>query len=94
MMDMMRRLEPLHVADWLSLAAAPTFASMALVTGVLDGGARQMACSATMHGSPLTGMVPMYVLMSGFHFTPWLKLIFRSMKKRRGRPHRIAVCGA
>lgn len=93
MTEIVSRLELLHVADWLSLAAAPTFASMALVTGVLDGGAHQMACSATMHGSPLTGMVPMYVLMSGFHFTPWLKLIF-PMKKRRGRPYRIAVCGA
>src|SRR5262245_21845309 len=27
------------VADWLSLAAAPTFAMMALLTGVLGGGA-------------------------------------------------------
>ena len=75
MTDITRRLEPLDVADWLSLAAAPTFALMAVVTGVLEVGAHQMTCSATMHMSPLTGMVPMYVLMSGFHFTPWLKLI-------------------
>jgi hypothetical protein len=27
--------------------------------------------------SPLSGMVPMYALMSAFHFTPWLKLISR-----------------
>jgi hypothetical protein len=25
----------------------------------------------------LSGMVPMYVLMSAFHFAPWLKLISR-----------------
>jgi hypothetical protein len=81
----MRRLEPLHLADWLALAAAPTFALMAVVTGILDGGGHQMACSATMHMSPLTGMVPMYVLMSGFHFTPWLKLISGWAKRRRGR---------
>jgi hypothetical protein len=24
---------------------------------------------------PLAGMVPMYLLMSAFHLTPWLKLI-------------------
>jgi len=73
----MRTFEPFRAADWLSLAAAPTFALMALVTGIQDGGAHQMACSATMPMSPLTGMVPMYVLMSGFHFTPWVKLIVR-----------------
>ena len=62
-------------ADWLSLAAAPTFAIMALLT--LAGGAPDMLCSA----SSLTGMVPMYLLMSAFHLPPWLKLIFG----RRGR---------
>ena len=72
---MTRRLQLFHLADWLSLAAAPTFALMAVVSGVLDVGAHQMACSATMHMSPLSGMVPMYLLMSGFHLTPWLKLL-------------------
>jgi hypothetical protein len=72
------RLESFRVADWLSLAAAPTFASMAAVTGILDGGAHEMACSAAMHAmhmSPLTGMVPMYALMGAFHLTPWLRLV-------------------
>ena len=94
MINIMRRLEAFHLADWLSLAAAPTFALMAVVTGILDSGAHQMACSATMHMSSLTGMIPMYALMSGFHFTPWLKLISRWAKRRRGSPHRVAVCGA
>lgn len=76
MIDITRRLEPFHVADWLSLAAAPTFASMAALTGMLDSGAHQTWCSAAMH-TPLAGMVPMYALMSAFHFTPWLKLISR-----------------
>jgi hypothetical protein len=62
-------------AGWLSLAAAPTFAMMALLTAVLDGGAPDMLCSAARHASPLSGMVPMYVLMSAFHAAPWLKLI-------------------
>jgi len=37
-----------------------------------------MMCSATDGVSLLSGMVPMYVLMSAFHSAPWLKLIFRS----------------
>jgi len=89
----MRRLRALGTADWLSLAAAPTFALMAVVTAIVDTGAQQMWCSA-MHMSQLSGMVPMYALMSVFHTTPWLKLISRRVKKRPGRPHRVAVCSA
>jgi hypothetical protein len=63
------------VADWLCLAATPTFAIMALVTGV--GGTPGMLCSAVQDASPLSGMVPMYLLMSAFHSAPWLKLISR-----------------
>ena len=65
------------VTDWLSLAAAPTFAIMALLTGVLGGGPPDMLCSAAPDASLLSGMVPMYVLMSAFHLAPWLKLISR-----------------
>ncbi|APO73640.1 hypothetical protein AM571_CH00795 [Rhizobium etli 8C-3] len=60
-------------ADWLSLAAAPTFAVMALLTAVSGGS--DMICSTASHTSPLTGMIPMYFLMSAFHLSPWLKLI-------------------
>jgi hypothetical protein len=65
----------LGAADWLCLAAAPTFAIMALLTAVLGGGAPDMLCSAAHEASPLSGMVPMYLLMSAFHSAPWLKLI-------------------
>lgn len=65
----------LGAADWLSLAAAPTFAAMALLTAVLGGGAMDMLCSAAPP-SPLSGMVPMYLLMSAFHCAPWLRLIY------------------
>jgi hypothetical protein len=65
----------LGAADRLCLAAAPTFAIMALLTGVLGGGQMAMMCSATQDASPLSGMVPMYLLMSAFHLAPWLKLI-------------------
>ncbi len=67
----------LGAADWLCLAAAPTFAIMALLTGVLGGGPPDMLCSAGQGASPLSGMVPMYLLMSAFHLAPWLKLISR-----------------
>jgi hypothetical protein len=62
--------------DWLCLAAAPTFAIMALLTGVL-GGSPDMLCSPMQDASPLSGMVPMYLLMCAFHSAPWLKLISR-----------------
>jgi hypothetical protein len=65
----------LGAADWLSLAAAPTFAIMALLTGVLGGGPLDVLCAAAQDASPLTGMVPMYLLMSAFHLAPWLKLV-------------------
>jgi hypothetical protein len=69
------------LADWLRLAAAPTFAIMALVTGVLGGAAPDGLCSA-IRASPLCGMALMYGLMSVFHAPPWLKLI----SNRSGSP--------
>ncbi|OWK25449.1 hypothetical protein AJ87_10135 [Rhizobium yanglingense] len=76
-------LAALGAADWLSLAAAPTFAVMALLTTVFGG--TEMICSAVSHTSPLTGMVPMYLLMSAFHLAPWLKLI-SSLRSGTCRP--------
>ncbi|HEY2529025.1 MAG TPA: hypothetical protein VGJ20_13940 [Xanthobacteraceae bacterium] len=55
---------------FLSLAAAPTFAIMALLTSIHGGGMSDMICSAARDAPPLTGMVPMYLLMSGFHLVP------------------------
>jgi hypothetical protein len=59
-------------ADCLSLAAAPTFATMALLEAA-GGGPLSMLCSS----SPLSGMLPMYLLMAAFHLGPWLRLIYR-----------------
>ena len=58
----------------LTLAAAPTFAVMALMTAAVGGG--DALCSVA-GASSLGGMVPMYLLMSAFHSAPWLKLISR-----------------
>jgi hypothetical protein len=75
---------------WLSLAAAPVFAVMALLTGVFGGGPVDALCSVA--GAPLlSGMVPMYLLMSALHLSPWLKLISgwksndRGLEERRAR---------
>lgn len=71
-----RREWPKASAAWLlSLAAAPTFAIMALLVGAQDVGMPGMLCSAAQAASPLTGMVSMYLLMSAFHSAPWLRLI-------------------
>jgi hypothetical protein len=68
------RVAGLGAVDWLSLAAAPTFAIMALLTGVL-GGAQDVLCSMLQGSSPLSGMAAMYLLMSAFHLAPWLRLM-------------------
>ena len=62
-----------RAADGLRLAASPTFAVMALLTA---GAPADMICSAA-HASPLSGMAPMYLLMSAFHAGPWLRLLSR-----------------
>jgi hypothetical protein len=61
-------------ADWLCLAAAPTFALMAVLTA-FGGGPADILCSPSHGASALSGMAPMYALMSAFHSPAWLKLI-------------------
>ena len=76
------------MADVLRLAAAPTFAIMALLSAV-GGGSKDLLCSAAHDSSPLTGMVAMYVLMSIFHSLPWLKLV-SAWRTRRSRAQSYA----
>ena len=71
-------------AEWISLAAAPTFAIMALLTSPAGGGMTDPLCSAGLGMLPLGGMAPMYLLMSVFHSAPWLKLISRRRSAARG----------
>lgn len=71
-----RRSVATRLGHALSLAATPTFALMALLTG-FSADAVPMLCSS----EPVTflsGMLPMYLSMSVFHSPPWLKLITRS----------------
>jgi hypothetical protein len=61
----------------LALAAAPTFAAMAVVTAMLGSSSTEMMCASghiTALGG-LGGMGTMYLLMSAFHVGPWLRLI-------------------
>ena len=62
-------------ADWLSLAAAPAFAIMALLTAAHISGPADILCSAAHGASPLSGMTARYALMSVVHAAPWLRLI-------------------
>jgi hypothetical protein len=75
----------LRAADWLGLAAAPTFALMTVAAAFAERGAHQAWCAAATHTSLLTGMTPMYALMSAFHLTAWLKLSFRRHAPIRAR---------
>lgn len=63
-----------RAADWLALAAAPTFTAMALLSAFPGDASAQMLCSAGAV-SPMNGMVAMYLLMSAFHLPAWLKLV-------------------
>jgi hypothetical protein len=70
-----------HVARWLGLAATPTFAAMAVVTGLSEARAGTLLCGAAP--SLLGGMALMYALMGAFHLGPWLRLV----SERRLSPH-------
>jgi hypothetical protein len=65
-----------RLAGGLCLAATPTFAAMALLAS-LYGSPMDRFCSAG--AGPLSGMVPMYLLMSAFHTPSWLRLIWRRL---------------
>ena len=63
----------LAASGWLSLAATPTFAAMALASGLTDGSMGGL-CAVR---PPFGGMAAMYVLMAVFHAAPWLRLAAR-----------------
>ena len=63
---------PRDPTDLLGLAAAPTFAALALLTAAYGGPADPL-CTAAPTALPLPGMGAMYALMAVFHLAPWLK---------------------
>ncbi|MFK0693060.1 hypothetical protein ACFX5Q_33730 [Mesorhizobium sp. IMUNJ 23033] len=58
-------------AGWLGLAAAPTFALMAWISAL--GSPGMTMCSAASPFMPINDMALMYLLMSLFHVSQWLK---------------------
>lgn len=69
----------MDAAGRLGLAAAPAFALMALISAV--GSPGMTMCSAASTFMPLNEMALMYVLMSFFHLSPWMKIL--SARSRR-----------
>lgn len=59
----------------LHLTATPVFAMMALLAGLLDAAPTEVLCAPGDGAFSLTGMGPMYVLMSIFHAGPWIRLM-------------------
>lgn len=59
-------------AGWLGLAASPTFALMAWISA--NAAPQTMICASAPGVLPIGGMAWMYLLMSLFHASPWLKL--------------------
>jgi hypothetical protein len=60
------------MAGWLGFAATPTFALMAGVSAASAPG--MSMCSVASPLVPINDMALMYLLMSVFHLSPWLKL--------------------
>lgn len=59
-------------AGWLALAASPTFALMAWIAA--NDAPSTALCGSGPSILPVDGMTAMYLLMSLFHLSPWLKL--------------------
>jgi hypothetical protein len=59
-------------AGWPALVASPTFAPMAWIAA--SDVPPIALCSSGSSTLPINGMTAMYLLMSRFHLSPWLKL--------------------
>jgi len=71
--------QPCGAAAWLGLAASPTFALMA---GIAANHAPTALCSPGWSMLPADSMAAMYLLMSLFHLSRWLKPGFGRPRQR------------
>ncbi|MFC0010317.1 hypothetical protein [Devosia nitrariae] len=71
------------VSGWLGLAAAPTFALMAWISAV--GSPGMSICSGASASVPVNDMVLMYLLMSVFHLSAWLKFLSAGWQRANTR---------
>ena len=67
---------PAASGAWLSYAAAPAFAGMAVITG-LPAEAAPATCLGGAGPGFLGGMAWMYLMMCVVHLPPWLSLLAR-----------------
>lgn len=63
---------PPGVTTLLAFAASPVFGLMAWIAA--SNGSAMPFCGALPGSMPISGMTTMYLLMSLFHVSPWLKL--------------------
>lgn len=71
----------LWTARFLPFATAPVFALMALTTALFNTGQANAICLAPGSSTPINDMVVMYMLMAGFHLSPWLRLVARRTRR-------------
>ncbi|WP_315799560.1 hypothetical protein [Bradyrhizobium sp. SZCCHNR1002] len=88
-----RRVMP-DLADALRLAAAPTFALMSVLNAMARDGRSDVFCSAMPAGAPLGDMTVMYLLMSVFHLTPWVRRMRRGATEARSENVRVQQPGS
>jgi len=79
----LRKLVMPDIANGLRLAAAPTFALMAVLNAMARDGRSDMICSAMPAGAPLGDMTIMYLLMCAFHLVPWIRRIGSGFQRTR-----------
>lgn len=68
-----------RAASWLGLAASPTFA---LMTWISANDMQSLLCTSAPGVLPVGGMAFMYLLMTFFHLSPWLKVVSAFSRQR------------
>ncbi|HEV7308559.1 hypothetical protein [Ensifer sp.] len=81
-------------AAGMTLAAAPAFTLMAVLSGAPGAGPGQNACGGGLD-TAVGGMTTMYLLMGAVHLAPWLRLVgvHRPRPERASRAFRLSTTG-